>query len=379
MSALGEWWKEQDNSVEHLDIPAFMAWYSLVRHARMDKDKLAVHRSLIETMGETDVDEEEMAPLLQGLIRRDYASRIADTALRIADGDYNLKMEQLEEILEEYKREAKVSAKMEDKMGAFTLEGLRGVSAPGLNWRLPQLMETAGPLRTGDLVVFGKRPDAGGTTFLASESTYMAEQMHGDDVVLWFNNEEAGEKVRRRIVQSALGWTNAEMEADLAGAMERYAQIMGDPQRIIVYDDSKLTARDAERALKELKPKLIIFDQLWKVKGFSQSEGTEAMTAQFNWGREMAKEFAPVIAVHQMGVEGENKRYVGYDGLYGTKTGGPGEADLILMMGRLMNGSNTRYFWAPKNKMLTPGDETARNKRWEVEIDTQRARFIIPR
>lgn len=379
LTALTEWWSQQHDNVTELDIPAFVAWYSLVRHARMDKDKLAVHRALIEQMGSIDVPEEEMSPLLQGLIRRDYASRIADVALRIADGDYSLSMDRIEEALEEYKRDAKIDGKMEQKMGAFTLDALESVAGPGLNWRLPQLMETAGPVRLGDLIGFVKRPDAGGTTFLASEVTYMAQQMDGDDIALWFNNEEAGNKVRRRVVQSALGWTRQEMTEDMPGAMREYAERMGNPDRIIVYDDGKLTAKDAERAIKELKPKLIIFDQLWKVKGFPSAEGFEQMTFAFNWAREIAKEHAPVIFVHQMGVEGENKRYVGYEGLYGTKTGGPGEADLIISMGRLNDGSNTRYFWAPKNKMLTPGDESARNKRWEAQIDTQRARFVVPK
>jgi hypothetical protein len=40
-----------------------------------------------------------------------------------------------------------------------------------------------------------------------------------------------------------------------------------------------------------------------------------------------------------------------------------------------MKDGNSRFFWAPKNKLLTPGDPAARNDRWEAVIDTERARF----
>lgn len=377
LTSLGEWWEQQPPEVKELDVDAFKAWYALVRHAKMDKDRLTVHRALIDQMGQWEGEGEQTSLILNNLIKRDYASRIAEQALRIADGDYSLPLESVEQMVEDYRREANLTDSDAEKVGEFSLDALSSVSGPGLNWRLQNLMRTAGPIRKGDLIVFGKRPDAGGTTFLASEATFMGEQMENpEDVILWLNNEEAGNKVRRRIVQAALGWTNEELEEDLPGALRAYAELMGgNPNRIVVYDDSKLTFRTAERVMRELRPKLIIADQLWKFTGGPSLEGVEASTYAFNWAREQAKEYAPFIAVHQIGVEGDDKRYNSYGTLYGNKTGLQGEADLIIMMGRTMRDGNSRFFWAPKNKLLTPGDPTARNAQWEAIIDTERARF----
>lgn len=378
LTALGEWWDQQAEWIDELDGPQFLAWYTLVRHAKMDKDRMAVHRSLIEQMTNYEHGE-EVEVILQSLMKRDYASRIAEHALRITDGDYALHLEAVEDMVQEWRQESGRAASLDGRMGSFTIEALESVAGPGLQWRLPGLNLAAGPVRKGDLVVFQKRPDAGGTTFLASEATFMAPQMEDDAIVLWFNNEESGNKVRRRIVQAALGWTREEMELDWKRTMREYASLMGHPDKIVVYDDSKLTFKQAERLLRELKPGLIIADQLWKFKGGPHMEGTESMTYSFNWAREVAKDYGAVIAVHQMGVEGENKRYVGYEGLYGTKTGGPGEADLIISMGRRIDDGDMRYFYLPKNKMLTPEDETKRNMKWEAVIDTQRARIYEPR
>lgn len=375
-AAMGEWLKHND-SAERMDWSAFSAWFVLVRHAKMDKTKLQVRKDLIAHLSTRKVDG-DVQPLIEGLAKRDYAAQIAETALRMADGDYSLSFDAIEKLVDDYRLSVEGVSSLERDAGAFTLDRLESVAGPGLDWRMPELMLAAGPLRQGDMVVFGKRPDSGGTTFLADQVTYMAEQIEDDRTILWLNNEEQGDKVRRRIVQAGIGWTSEQMEADLKGALEEYAATIGGLDKIVVFDRARIHVKDAERLFKKYKPALIVADQLHKFKGFDGEAEHDRQTMLFNWSREMAKEWCPFISVHQLGNEAENVKYVGMGAMYGAKTGPQGEADLIITMGRTIDGGTTRYFYTPKNKLLTPGDPSKRNLRWENTIHTDRARFSSP-
>lgn len=78
------------------------------------------------------------------------------------------------------------------------------LTTPGLRWRLKTLNEIFGSLRKGDFGFVFARPETGKTTFLASETTYMAEQLSDDaGPILWFNNEEQGNKVKIRCYQAS--------------------------------------------------------------------------------------------------------------------------------------------------------------------------------
>lgn len=374
-TGMGEW-LQHNQAATVVNWQAFGAWYALVRHAKMPKEKLQAHKHYISALEAHEPDTEAIQPLMEGLAKRDYAAKIGDVALRIADGDYSSDMGAIEKLIHEYKQHTGKLENNENFFGKFDLDALESVSMAGLDWRLRCLNEALGPIRQGDLLVLGKRPDSGGTTFLASEATYMAEQIRGTgQSFLWVNNEEQGNKVRRRVVQAALGWTTVQMQ-DVTGALAEYDRRVG-RDTIRVYDRARIHVRDIEAVCEEMNPSLIIFDQLHKLHGFDQEGGNEAarQTLLFNWARELAKEYAPVVAVHQAGGEAENVKWINMSMLYGAKTGPQGEADAIITMGRTHSSGNTRYLYVPKNKLLTPGDPTMRNGKFEVELLPDRARF----
>lgn len=370
---IGEW-LQANPSAEVVDWEAYGAWLVMVRLAKAKAAKLESVKAVLEVLANHPPAEADMQPLIEALAKRDFASRIADHTLRIADGDHGLGFDEVDNLVTSYHSFIGNVNKSERSMSDFSLEELESVNAPGLEWRLKALRDSAGDVRKGDLVVVGMRPDTGKTTFLASEVTHMAETMDEELDVYWFNNEEQGAKVKRRIVQAALGWDSYRMNRDLPKALAEYAARMGRMDRIKLVDNARLHSRDVERLLKRGKPGLIVIDQLAKVHGFG-SDGVETMTAQFNWGRELAKEYAPVMVAHQVGFDGENRKWIEQGMLYGGKTGPQGEADLIITMGRLTDMGNTRYLYLPKNKMQTPGDPTKRNGRYEIEILPDNARF----
>ena len=371
-------WLQQNKKAARVDWNKFGAWFSMVQGAKLPKAKLQVLRDFIGILATKADDDSDLAPLINGLAKRDFASRIGDLALRIADGE-NASFAQVETLIAEHDQLVGKIDRLDVSLQEFSLDKLEEAAAPGLQWRLECLRTSAGDLRQGDLVVFGKRPDAGGTTFIASEATWMAEQLADTDKqVVWINNEERGSKVTSRIVQATVGWPTQKVISNAKGAMEEYVARMGRKDRIMLYDLPDAHTRDVDAILQRHDVGLIILDQGWKIHGFEDEGEVTRQMLLSNWMRETAKKYAPVITVHQAGGEAEGVRWIPYSHLYMSKTGVAGEADLILMMGRDFKTGNTRYLWAPKNKMQTPGDQRMRNQRWQIEIEPDIARFKEP-
>jgi KaiC/GvpD/RAD55 family RecA-like ATPase len=242
---------------------------------------------------------------------------------------------------------------------------------------LDELNASIGPIGKGDFIVVGARPDAGKTTFLASEITHMASQLPPEGTLLWLNNEERCEKVQARIITAALGVPYENIEKDWASAYEEYCrEINGDVGKIVLKDISGAYVSQINRVVKRLNPSVIVIDQLRKIHGFEREAGNETTRQEliFNWARDLAKEYAPVITVHQADGTAENQEWIDMSQLHMSKTGIQGEADAIITIGRTMTKPKSRFIYVPKNKMQ--GDDPAmRNGKFEVEIDGPCARF----
>lgn len=374
--AMGEWLKHNTEAAE-ISWPEFNAWFCLVRHAKMAEEKLKLHKAIIDKLSEeAEPDETAIRPLLEGLITRDYASQIAEKALRITDGDFTIPVSSIVDLVEQRNHDIGKVDGVDRHILVPSLEGMAAVTAPGLRWRMECLNMSLGDLRQGDLVVVGTRPDTGKTTFLASEATFMAPQLPDEKVVLWVNNEEEGNKVFRRLIQAALGRTSTVMDSNLPKALDDYKAVVGRMDRIIMLNKADVHVRDIEHMLKKYNVGLIICDQLWKVHGFDAEAGSEVVrqTMLFNWARETAKKHAPVITVHQADGSAEGVKWIDMSKLYGSKTGIQGEADAIITIGRLPETGDTRYLYVPKNK-LAGKDPALRNGMFEIEIQKDIGRF----
>ena len=286
---------------------------------------------------------------------RAVAQEIAVAALDVAEGrnDQTVLLEKFQALQEETDNSA-----VED-MTAITsnLDALyeQNVQQQGLRWPLPFLNKSLGSLRKGDFGFVFARPETGKTTFLAHICTHMAGQIEDGGPVLWFNNEEQGEKVMLRCHQAANGLTTAELFDDRAERMRQYVEKTGDNIRI--FDEPSLTASRAEQIIKGLKPSLIIFDQIDKLSGFGGDRRDLEMGKIYRWAREMAKKYAPVIGICQADGSGEGVRYLTMSNVADAKTAKQAEADWILGIGKSHDQgfSNVRFFNISKNKLI--GDE----------------------
>lgn len=309
-------------------------------------------RELLESIFSLEVNVEGVITLLEEHRRRSLAGDIAKMALDVEDG--RAAVEELLSLFSKFEvQEVEDNAPTTVNMNLQDLYTSQ-VATPGLRWRLKFLNESFGSLRKGDFGFIFARPETGKTTFLASEISHMVQQTDGN--ILWFNNEEQGNKVGIRCFQAVLGMTTDSLWSDLERNQKVYDMKTKDQIKIYDFEDSSSIAR-IEQILKTANPALIIFDQIDKLKGFKAERKDLELKAIYQWAREISKNYAPVIAVSQASGEAEGKPWLTMDMVDGSKTAKQGEADWILGIGKESdNTSRFRYFNICKNKLLGDSD-----------------------
>jgi len=249
------------------------------------------------------------------------------------------------------------------------------MSTMGLRWRLRFLNQSLGSLRPGDFGMVFARPETGKTTFLASEVTHMATQ--STTPILWFNNEEQGQKVKLRCFQASTGMTLSQIRENPSRAQHEYIRNTRDLIQIV--DDSTMSASRAEAIVSRVKPSLIVFDQLDKIYGFKSDREDLAMGAIYQWAREIAKTGSPVIGICQASGEAEGEPWLHMGNMANAKTAKQAEADWILGIGKVHTAGHDyiRYFNISKNKLI--GDEDSdpamRHGKQEILIKPDIARY----
>jgi len=339
-----------------------------------DNERKELISLLQDIFGQDTTDKELLIGLLEEHRRRSLAGQVAMTALDVESG--KKQTSELLTLFNEFEHQ-EVEAD-EVKPVDMDLENLYDtqIATPGLRWRLDWLNKSLGSLRKGDFGFIFARPETGKTTFLASEITHMVSQTEGD--VLWFNNEEQGKKVGIRVYQAALGMTVKELFSDKVNNKQRYLNTTGNRIQILDFEDSSNKAR-IEAVLKQYNPALIIFDQIDKIRGFKGERNDLELKQIYQWAREIAKTYAPVIAVSQASGEAEGKIFLTMDMVDGSKTAKQGEADWILGIGKEQdNTSRIRYFNISKNKLIGDADTLPdlRHGSTQVILRADIARYI---
>ncbi|MGH9992859.1 MAG: AAA family ATPase [Nitrososphaera sp.] len=365
--------------LDHINFGEFGSWFKQIKLTSANQAPVfdALFTKLACPEEEGALSSSAVAAALRD---RYYANKLADLALRVADNSPGARLDDALPLLEARDREAGHGA-IERLVVSQDMDALVRTLSPteGLMWRLRELNVSLGPIRGGDLLCIGARPEVGKTTMLASEATYMAPQLPIGSCVLWFNNEEQGHKVKLRCIQAALGATSGEIRLDPGRATARYLEAVGAWDRIVIVDSASITTRMVERAIKQYPPGLIIFDQLRKLRGFARDDRNDVqrLAQLYQFARRIAKECAPVITVHQAGGAAAGELYPRDDMLEGCKTEIQGELDVQIMIGRSdeLGREHARGLNIVKNKLASPGDEAYRHAQWEVTIRPDIARF----
>ena len=323
----------------------------------------------------TNVSELVLEKIVDEIRQREVSGRIALAALEYAEGrkTWDAFIQETAELKIEQSTKAYEVIFVTDNLADLKEQT---VSKPGLRWRLNSLNRSLGSLRGGDFGFVFARPERGKTTFLASETTYMAGQTTAP--VIWFNNEEQGEKVKVRSFQGALGITSQELFSNVKKYQKAYEEITKGNHRI--FDEASLHRRAVERILSSVPPGLVIFDQIDKIKGFDADRPDIVFGRIYQWARELAKSFAcPVIGVCQSDGTGEGIKWLTMSHVAEAKTSKQAEADWILGIGQTNQEGQEmiRHLNISKNKLM--GDEDSdperRHDRFDVLIRPDIARY----
>jgi len=373
LELLHQKYPDTDKSVEDLLSMVYVAYPNLKEVERF------VIEDLCKQLKEINVNEEILHDLLRQTQMRSIASTLALNALDMAEGRATF-----DEVTEIYNQICEVSQKdslIEEDLRCYVTDDLleleqHTITGPGLSWRLNCLNRSLGPLRPGDFGFVFARPESGKTTFLADQCTFMAGQT--DRPIIWFNNEEQGEKVRLRTYQAALGVPLDELWRDKNETMAMYRKATNG--NLVIYDDASIYKNDAERVIEKHKPILVVFDQIDKIKGFKADRQDLVFGQIYQWAREIAKEHqCAVIGICQSDGTGEGVRWLTMSHVAEAKTSKQAEADWILGIGKSHDAGteDVRFLNISKNKLL--GDENThpqdRHGRFTVFIRPEIARY----
>lgn len=383
LRSLGNFFKDNPNA-EVAKPEDFWPFFRLA-NPRLKPEGEAVLSRMVKLMGE-DVPDTVSNGILKRLQDARLASDMASMLERYQEGD--------EVSITQYLRTAAdaIPPDADDIPYADTnIEALLAEDEDdwGFKWRLNCLNECMRPLRPGDFGILAARVDQGKGTTLVSELTFMAkqaEQLFGERrPILYLNNEGVGSRIVKRAYQAALGATNDELvKLSKQGVLrERYLEAMGGWESLIVVDVHDRPLSFLESVIQRTNPSLVAVDMLDVVPfdGTAMNGGTrtdQILEAAYQrariWG---VKYECAVIAASQLSADAAGEHFPTLGMLANSRTGKPGAADFILMLGSSADPlmADTRWISLPKNKLARRG---RKDPRAMVQFDADRARVNNP-
>lgn len=324
-----------------------LVMYFFTSYPAIKNNEKVLYNTIFDQIEKAEVSPEVAVEYLEKHRQQILATEIAMKALDVSrgKGDLSAIVAMLNEQIpiEEPEEEVFVSDDLEVLADSVS-------STEGLRWRLDTLNKSIGSLRKGDFGFVFARPEVGKTTFLASEISHMAQQT--DRPIIWFNNEESGAKVMTRCYQAVFGVTQKELYTNLDYYKDEYNRLIGG--RIKIKDEATITKKMVEALCEKLNPSMIIFDQIDKIAWHESERYDLKMKAIYQWARELAKKYGPVIGISQAGGTAEGKKYLNMNDVDSSHTAKQGEADFIIGIGATNNDGDefSRYLSICKNKLM---------------------------
>lgn len=324
----------------------------LVNYPAIKQGDREAIRTILDSIEKAEADEGAIVAYLETHLSQAWANELALTALEVAQG--TKKVEALEPLLAE--RTFSVDVEQIDFVSTDIEELLLDEETTGgLKWRLSCLNRSLGPLRKGNFGHIFARVNVGKTAMWVSEVTHMAKQT--DKPILIFFNEEQGKDVIYRMYNAVTGMTYLEIANNPKEAKKRWEAEIGEGKIKFIDDVSLANKTSMEKIVEEVQPALVIIDNLDKVKGFSADRKDLLLHEIYKWGRDLAKQYCPVISVGQADASGHNSKVLDYSQMADSKTAKPSELDFIIGIGKddKEGYENMRYITVSKNKLR--GDE----------------------
>ena len=367
-----------------IDVVQFKDMFFTHWHKGLAEEEKAFYAKIIDH-ADKPLDAESRSGVINGMVELNLADKMLKALDKYNAGEEIDIVSTTEAILENAKgsRERREETNWVDPDMDKLLQ--EDNDSSGLTWFQPSLANTSRPIRHGDLIIVAGRPDTGKTTFTAGEVTNMADQMIGSPEglteaeiaiekarpIFWFNNEGAGDRILKRVVQAGLQATIPEMQAmqQEKTLVSNYEKAIGCPMNTIrVINIHDYWNWQVEELVEEYQPKLVVMDMIDNIKfsGLSLDGGArtdQILEQMYQWARNMGvKHNLGVIATSQISNDGEGLQFPDKSMLKDSKTGKQGAAEMMIMLGRGNDPmtENSRFISTPKNKLRLPGVQMPR-------------------
>lgn len=364
----------------------FATWFT-VAHRTIKEEDMAVYRQIFRQCA-AEPPEAVRDVVVTKLLESNLAVLVSDIADRWIRGEEISPGQMLRRVVDDF--EADVSRKVKIPFIPIGDNLFKdAVNEAGVCWRSEPLNLCMRKLRAGDFGILAARPDAGKTSFIASEITHIAPQLpayfeNDKRPIIWFNNEGPGERIQERIIQAALGLPASKIVAlQKSGQLwQKYTEaIGGDLLRIRVLDVHGYKSWQIEEIIKQTQPGLIVFDMIDNIKfdgdvlnGGQRTD--QILEGMYQWARELAVRFRCIaLATSQISADGEGLAYPTLGMLKDSKTGKQGAADFIITLGKKNEPAyeNIRFLGLTKNKLHVEGQK--RSPAAEVVFAATEGRF----
>lgn len=366
--------------------PALAGWLKATRHVGATREQWAVIESHMRRIaGAPAPDAHMIEALIDGWSKATLVSAMAEACLR-----QRRPSPEIDAAADFSQVLAKHTVARTDaggdllKFDAAKIKSGDELDAECFDWRIPDMRYCMGPLRRGDFVLIGGRPEIGKTSFVVSETAHMLHNRA--DKILWINNEEAGERIKLRYLSAILSRPGRVIAANLAqafaaAATAKYGTWTAD--RIMIREAHGRSLAEIESWIVEAAPTIVVLHRLDKMEGLSGSSENDVqrIASVAYWARRIATGGRVVIGVVQANASAEGKKFVDDSQLYGSKTALQSETDAIICIGCAEKNSGTLGINIPRNKL--PGgklsDEARRHGRFVVAFDhvTGRCRSTV--
>jgi hypothetical protein len=213
-----------------------------------------------------------------------------------------------------------------------------------------------GPIGKGDLILIGKRPEVGGTSFMISQFVHMVTQLPKGKNAIIFNNEEEPSKLYTRLIQAVTNVSVSDIIMAPTKYQQKYLDAMGD-KKIDIHRDT-FTTKEVEQALSTEKYGLIAINTLLKIGNQYKAEDHDRLEVLGRWCRKLSSEYGPVMVIHQADLTAEGIKRLNQSQLYKSKTALQGECDIQLMIGASHDvlEYNLRWINVVKRKQIIGGN-----------------------
>lgn len=343
---------EQFPSAEHISVDELQVFFHQLNPAIKDS---AIYDLLFDEIRRMEISNEALLDTaLQTVADRHFATRAMSHLIKFVNGESPSGMEAVAPLLDEYRSLiATVGQKNPDESTKPLHQIMEEIRRDGLPWGIPFLNESIGPVYPGTLGHILARPETGKTAFCVASAAWFAYQLRGtEDKVLYLSNEENVDRTRSRIYASLLGQPVDTLITMSREDLERVFATKGGKNLHVVGQVTTIAKVEANIVM--YKPRVVYVDQGPKVVIPGNFSSVEARQILYNRYRDLANRYHLIfITVGQADAAAENKKWLSYNHIDGSKVGIPGECDYIIGIGRDENDTNEdyRYFNISKNKL----------------------------